>query len=356
MRPGYTELCETDHTKFRSWSASDVYTAVDVIAAAAQRYENGTMSKAMFDELQQAYGLNWHCHGLLSNKELRPFLDPVQAMTWDWVHNMLQHGVLTHEVSLLLAACKSVGVMRSDVELFLQDTSWQFCHVHKTKCSQLHRVFSHWRASGENADKLNVSASELLSLYGMVRHFVETRVPATAELADKLASFSACCRTVDAIMSCKRGMVSPAATAARLRDLSCDHLGLHIRAYGTASVKPKHHWNIDVADQLLRDGVVVDMFIVERNHLTVKRVADHVKRLTRFERSVLSRLLAEATTPKSAEGCPHRLHGRVVQVNSTTWTSDRMVSYGLEAPVDLHIKLHCWYDAKPSRHQHCGLT
>ena len=201
-----------------------------------------------------------------------------------------------------------------------------------------------------------MSASELLSLYGLVRHFVETRVPATAELADKLASFSACCRSVDAIMSCKGGMVSPAATAARLRDLSCEHLGLHIRAYGKESVKPKHHRNIDVGDQLLRDGVVVDMRIVERNHLKVKRVADYVKCTTRFERSILSRLLAEATTPKSAEGCPHRLHGRVVQVNSTTWTSDRMVSYGLEAPVDLHIKLHCWYEDKPSRHQHCGLT
>ena len=32
-----TQLCETDPTKFRSWSASDVYTAVDVIAAAAVR-------------------------------------------------------------------------------------------------------------------------------------------------------------------------------------------------------------------------------------------------------------------------------------------------------------------------------
>jgi hypothetical protein len=114
----------------------------------------------MFSELQQAYGLSWTCNGLLSNKELRPFLDPAQVMTWDWLHSMLQHGVLTHEVSLLLEACRSVGVMRRDVELFLQDASWQFCHVHKAKCRQLHRVFSHWRTSGEHADKLNVSARD----------------------------------------------------------------------------------------------------------------------------------------------------------------------------------------------------
>ena len=112
--------------------------------------------------------------------------------------------------------------------------------------------------------------------------------------------------------------------------LACDHMKAFIRAYGVEHVKPKAHWNVDVGAQFLQDMAVVDMFIVERTHLDVKRIADHVRNTARFERSVLSRLLAESLSPAMPHGCPHNLHGKVRQVADCNCVSDRLTSYGLQ--------------------------
>jgi hypothetical protein len=123
-------------------------------------------------------------------------------------------------------------------------------------------VFSHWRVSHESPDKLNVAASDLLSLFGLLRYFIRTRVPAAPELADKLAFFEACCAFVDGMLACKQGLVPPSAGAAQVRQLASAALSAHVQANGTETVRPKAHWDLDVADQLLADGIVTDMFIV----------------------------------------------------------------------------------------------
>ena len=38
----------------------------------------------------------------------------------------------------------------------------------------------------------------------------------------------------------------------------------HVAAYGNGSIKPKHHWNADLAGQIVRDNVVLDLFVIER--------------------------------------------------------------------------------------------
>jgi hypothetical protein len=63
---------------------------------------------------------------------------------------------------------------------------------------------------------------------------------------------------------------------------------LHQLAYGTQYIKPKHHWMMDVAAQLVRDECVLDAFIIERTHLVVKGIADNIRNTRCFERSVLS--------------------------------------------------------------------
>jgi hypothetical protein len=63
---------------------------------------------------------------------------------------------------------------------------------------------------------------------------------------------------------------------------------LHQLAYGTQYIKPKHHWMMDVAAQLVRDECVLDAFIIERTHLVVKGIADNVRNTRCFEQSVLS--------------------------------------------------------------------
>lgn len=62
----------------------------------------------------------------------------------------------------------------------------------------------------------------------------------------------------------------------------------HQAAHGKELLKPKHHWLMDIPDQILRSQLVLDAFVVERQHLLVRRIADHCDNLTAFEESVMA--------------------------------------------------------------------
>ena len=47
----------------------------------------------------------------------------------------------------------------------------------------------------------------------------------------------------------------------------------------------------DVADQWKTHSIVIDAFVVERLHLRVKHVAEHVRNTSTFERSCLASLI-----------------------------------------------------------------
>ena len=86
-------------------------------------------------------------------------------------------------------------------------------------------------------------------------------------------------------MSVERG-------AAAINDAMVAYLQAHCAAWGTDRLKPKHHWMMDIAAQVRRDGVVLDAFVIERTHLAVKAIAEHVKDTRRFERSVMSGMMS----------------------------------------------------------------
>ena len=50
-----------------------------------------------------------------------------------------------------------------------------FPSVGRRKAQELHRVFDEHRLSDKNPDKIKCSCAEALGLYGLLRHFFETR-------------------------------------------------------------------------------------------------------------------------------------------------------------------------------------
>ena len=139
--------------------------------------------------------------------------------------------------------------------------------------------------------QVKCSASELLGLHSLLRHFVQTRVGSQPGIENELASFAAACRCIDLLQLAKRGVADSREAADELSRASAEHLELHKTAYGTAHLRPKHHWVMDVPAQLRRDGLVLDSFIVERIHLQVKSVAEHIRNTSCYERSVLAGVL-----------------------------------------------------------------
>jgi hypothetical protein len=93
------------------------------------------------------------------------------------------------------------------------------------------------------------------------------------------------------LLAIKQGLVPVDDGAAQLEAATQNFMILHQRCYGNQHLKPKHHWMLDLGPQIRRDHMVLDAFVIERQHLLVKSVAEHVRNTSQFEVSVLSSLI-----------------------------------------------------------------
>lgn len=263
--------------------------------------------------------------------QVRPHIDPVGAMTWDWVHSCLQDGTITCEIQLLLRDCEEHGLTKDAVRAALK-ADWQFPGATRMKCKDLHRIFDPYREVSGDPFKLKCSASELLSLYGLLRYVVAVMVPRLPELVAQLASFDAACGVLDVILAAKRGELGIDEAAAVLRTRLQRHMELHVAAYGVAGVRPKHHWMLDIPAQLIRDRMILDTFVVERGHLRVKAVADGVDNTRRFERSVLAGVLNASFGSSAERYSPHALPGATC-IGQNIFVAKAMRVHGMSVAV-----------------------
>lgn len=205
-RPGFEEITCSDPSKFKTWTAKEVWHAVDVLQGAHVRWASGDMTKGQVENIEKMYGLNYNRDGVLADVELRAVLDPVHAFTYDWVHTFLSDGLFSCEAFLMIKACEPLGIHQSHLCAYLKDSKWQFPLAHTSKSKSLYRVFDVYRSSASTeADRLKSSASELLGLYGLLRHFVEVHVGRRDDIAAQREVFDQACTMLDLIMSAKRG-------------------------------------------------------------------------------------------------------------------------------------------------------
>ena len=262
-------------------------------------------------------------------------MDWLRCATYDWVHNALQDGTLTEETIAFLKSAQTLGVTRAALFDFLKSDRWRFPRSNQ-KAKGVYRAFSPYRSCSSDPDKLKCSASELISLYGLLRHFFETQVPDADVLADARASFEAACHTIDLILMAKRRQADPAEVAPQLKAALANHMRLHLAAHGQDHIKPKHHWQMDIPDQLIKDGVVLDTFIIERTHLLVKGIADKVDNTSSFERSVLAgiiNVMCNRAEPASLNfGVGSALFGRMAQLpgDHEVVVADRLSVFSLQ--------------------------
>ena len=307
-RPGHAEITCSDASAFKSWSQEELRQVVGVLQGAHAQVEAGTMTQVKFQDLQQGLGLHHNPHGLLASQVLAPHVDLIQATTYDWVHNMLQEGVFNVEISAFLTAAR---IPRADVQAFLADPTWRFPKWRNVKSRSLHSIFGEKRVSATNPTKVRASCSEMLGVYGLMRNFVEIHIPERPGILPHRRSFHAACEIIDFVLAAKRKLADVQEVAQKLERVTVRHMELHTAAYGTALIKPKHHWQLDVPRQIERDGLVLDAFVIERTHLAVKAVADHVRNTSQYEASVLASLCTTVWRAKAELCGGGRLLGQV---------------------------------------------
>jgi hypothetical protein len=202
--PAYVEITCTDVRCFREWQHADFQQAVATIEAAARRVEAGTMARAAFNEIESALGLRHNPLGVLADTGLCDVVQPVQTLTYDWVHSVLQGGVLNAEVEALLGR---TGIERARVQQFLADSSWCFPRAYRNKARILHRIFDARRTAADES-KLKASCSELLGVYGLLRFFCELELTGKPDMCIALKSLQAICTVIDLLLAAKRRLVA----------------------------------------------------------------------------------------------------------------------------------------------------
>ncbi len=80
---------------------------------------------------------------------------------------------------------------------------------------------------------MKAGASELLSLYSLVRHYVEKYVAIGEDIAAEVDSFEKCCRTVDISLAAKRGEIPTSEAGALLRTTHNKYMASTTLCYGT---------------------------------------------------------------------------------------------------------------------------
>ena len=168
---------------------------------------------------------------------------------------------------------------------------WSFPKRRGVKGSELHAAFSD---HNEQKGLVIAKASEYISLFALMRHYVERHLVHDARIRVQRESFEAACGVVELCMIAKRSSgLKFQRAAASLRVAVRHHTDKFKVAYGGGKVLPKHHACFHIPDQFLTDRCVVDMFVVERLNLRVKGVAEHVDDTHCWERSVSASLFTK---------------------------------------------------------------
>lgn len=348
LRPGMVEITCPDAASFKSWRPAEVRGVIATLREAKARVDMGLLSASRYNDLEGSVGLHYNPDGLLASRALESHVNPVDAVTYDWVHSLLQDGVFTVEAQAILQAAH---VPRGQVQDMLRDPSWRFPRFRLAKSRELHRIFDPRRVSQDNPGRLKASCSELLGVYAILRHFIECHVADTDELRPQRRSFFAACRILDLLLHAKHAVAALHEAIPSLEAACASFMRLHREAYGTNLIRPKHHWVLDVPPQLARDNLMLDAFVIERTHLSVKAVVEHICFTRRFEASACSSLATvswrEAPQLNAAfgllgataelPGCP----GSFVADRLTVWSVELAVGDVVMSGVEVGIVIAC---------------
>ena len=338
-RPGFVEIDCADPSLLHKTTTAEFQDSCDLVAEATHRYNHGGLGKPMLDNIIKTEAINYIPGGLSFDPRLRGHILWFAAITVDWVHTFLQEGVMNVDALLAIHAFE---VDPNLIKVFLQDKPWNFPHAFQGKGQYLWKIFSATRLDDRGkVGKIRASASELLGLYSLLRHFLFTEVARPADLNANWLSFTACCDLLDYITDAKKKLV-PMSHDMLCRKITTFMLA-HVGCYGSQYVKPKHAWMWAVAERWLLDTDVWDAFIVERLHLRVKQIAAPLRSLHRLERTILSGVLNDqlcnlqtlhgaccllGNSPFTLSSLPDTLFGDEMQVLGMLLRVDDVVFHG----------------------------
>ncbi|CAE7828917.1 unnamed protein product [Symbiodinium sp. CCMP2592] len=256
-----------------------------------------TCTKADFQHWQQAAGWTWNAHALLLNQPLlsRGHIRPVSQFCHDWMHGILQG---TGPV-VLFQTMETIGMAMGfnawdSMEKYIQ--LWSCPGA--SKAGHLKALFSSRMVSKHQASyKFSCQASDLLSIFPIVRHYLHTMVMPVGGCPIKACE--AFLAHADLLDQVHQGTMYGATTRASLLPAAELAIQSFVEANFGVSLIKKWHWLLHLPDFLERYGMLPSAFTTERKHKTIAKYATNLQKTTAFESHLMQQVVAmEITTLK----------------------------------------------------------
>jgi len=189
------------------------------------------------------------------------------------MHCFFSGGIVEVELICFLQACKTVGVYQKHLLAFMT-ASWQQPKVSLRVWPR--RLFSD---SKEEYNCFPGSASELMTIVPLLEHFVEQVMQPAGLIPDQTESCLLLCRVCSLLLRAKTLAFVPNELVDQLQLLQIQHMKAFVKAYGEGPCKPKHHYALHVGIQIRKFRFVLDAFVHERKHRTLKQVFNAIRHL-----------------------------------------------------------------------------
>ena len=215
--------------------------------------------------------------------------------TLDWMHILFVGGCWNHDVRKFFKCIRaSLKIRFSQVAEYMEGWKLPAC-LHNTV--NVKNIFSDTREDAmDRATGIKGSASEFLSVYAILRRFIEVIVVGAfpGKSDGPSAVVIALCDVIESIQLAKRGLCKSVEPGAALITAAVEaYRDLVSNLWGLARLIPKFHMLFHIAEQFLRDMAIYDTFCLERKHKLTKGYATITTNRTTFEKSVTTRGVLE---------------------------------------------------------------
>ena len=137
-------------------------------------YYSGKMTKTSMLETEKAFGFSPTVEGIWGNIEVARMLNLPVVLTFDWVHCVLENGVLSFEVNKYMDACDSSSL--ASLEHFVK--AWSFGKMMSQTKTAIIKTIAAWQA-GHLGGHTKPSASDLLAATSLLRCWASTHTEST---------------------------------------------------------------------------------------------------------------------------------------------------------------------------------
>ena len=261
---------------FARASDEDLYRTTDIVSSAAEH----SRSQSELEQVERALGLNYVAEGILLSMPMRRFLKPCSGTRYDPMHVFLCNGIVALEIKCFVKVLKDeVAMGFAELDNFCSQ-EWRLPKGAQRRSINTKELFGSKRISEKGKPRLQ--ASEIIAVLPILLHFAEITAQAYPEnkrIQAAAASFVAMVRATKAYIAAKRGL---GVTKHDMQSTAASHLIAWTAAYGepdSLAPKPKQHYALHLGEQLERDGLILDCFVLERKHLHPKAYAQLCRNL-----------------------------------------------------------------------------